>query len=359
MRLGILGQRLSCAALVQASYSSSEEFRFGLLSDVQYCDCDDAMNFAGTEMRRYRCLDGTREAAAAFSRQKVAFAAQLGDLIDGQNAGKYGAGLKTGRTSESALATVVAALGNETKYVHSVGNHELYSWSLDQLCSAEHPLQRGNHEIARGGKTYFSFEIGSWLFVQLNPYQESLMTGHDELLRRHNPRVLDASPSKVDYFQDLAGDKLRFVPFNGACGRDQRAWLRNLLSRTDKHVVIFTHIPLCPGAASWRNVAYDSPELLGILDEFAHKVVVVFAGHSHRGGVCQTNNGIYHLTIPALLTHRSSFGIVSAHENRLELLPAGDFREKVLSGLETLVMPTAKTTKMAAADTFFVQCAFD
>jgi len=337
--LGVLGRRLSCAAVtVQATSScGSEEFRFGLLTDIQYCDCADATNFAGTEMRAYRDLGGTRAAAKAFGEHKVSFAAQLGDLIDGQNAGKYGTGLQNGRRSEAALATVLEALGSEIQYVHSIGNHELYSWSLPELRSGAHPLQQRNHTIAQDDKAYFSFQLGSWLFVQLNTYEESLMTGHTELLRRHNPRVLDSPPGKVDYFADLSGEELRFVPFNGACGARQRAWLRDVLQDTDKHVVILTHIPLCPHAASWRNVPWDAPELLQLLDEFADKVVCVFAGHSHRGGSCQTNNGIWHHTIPALLTHADSFGLVTAYHDRLELRPRGAFRA-VLGGADRLVM---------------------
>lgn len=69
-------------------------FSFGVIADIQYCDCDDATNFAGTEHRKYRdTLRQTELAVASWNQAKVNFVVQLGDLIDGQNAGGYGAGL--------------------------------------------------------------------------------------------------------------------------------------------------------------------------------------------------------------------------------------------------------------------------
>ena len=70
-------------------------FRFGVIADIQYCDCDSASNFGGSEVRNYRgTLEQTRKAVALWNGLDPTplFVAQLGDLIDGQNAGAYGAG---------------------------------------------------------------------------------------------------------------------------------------------------------------------------------------------------------------------------------------------------------------------------
>ena len=92
--------------------------RFGLIADVQYCDIEDGMNFGGTEFRYYRgSLGGAARAAAAFAaargeRGSLRFVAQLGDIIDGQNGGTYGAGLawRGAPRSDEALAKVLEAL---------------------------------------------------------------------------------------------------------------------------------------------------------------------------------------------------------------------------------------------------------
>ena len=68
-------------------------FRFGVIADIQYCDCKTAGNFAGTEQRNYRgALAQVKRAVGQWNAlsPRPLFVAQLGDLIDGQNAGGYG-----------------------------------------------------------------------------------------------------------------------------------------------------------------------------------------------------------------------------------------------------------------------------
>ena len=106
-------------------------FRFGVIADIQYCDCDDASNFAGTEVRKYRgTLAQTRRAVEhwnALSEPAAACVLNLGDIIDGQNAGKYGAGLAFSKPqSEVALTRVGDELACcRSPLYHAIGNHEL------------------------------------------------------------------------------------------------------------------------------------------------------------------------------------------------------------------------------------------
>ena len=89
-------------------------FSFGLVADVQYADIPNGTNFREDEVRCYRgglkVLDQAVEAWNLEARRADCdFAAvmQLGDLIDGQNNGTYGAGLEFPEPqSEVAWATV-------------------------------------------------------------------------------------------------------------------------------------------------------------------------------------------------------------------------------------------------------------
>lgn len=95
-------------------------------ADIQYCDCDDASNFAGTEIRAYRgSLSQTAQAVAHWNACGVDFVVQLGDLIDGQNAGKYGAGLHFDEPqSEVAFSAVASELAQcRVPIFHAIGNH--------------------------------------------------------------------------------------------------------------------------------------------------------------------------------------------------------------------------------------------
>ena len=87
-----------------------------------------------------------------------------------------------------------------------------------------------------------------------------------------------------DYFKGMSGPDggetpaMRFVPFNGGVSREQLAWLRGELADAaarGERVVVLTHNPLHPAAASWRNVAFDAPELLDALHAHARGGTVV------------------------------------------------------------------------------------
>ena len=256
-------------AVAQALHTRCDRgVRFGVVADVQYCDIDDARNFAGTEVRFYRgSLDGARRAAQGFEEARLGrgldFVAQLGDLIDGQNAGGYGALKGEKPRSKKALDEVLEALGAcPVTHYHCVGNHELYNFEPDQL--VEGPLNANNHVIA-SGKLYHAFVHDGWTFVVLNPYEQSSSLpkhtpGYKEaaqVLTEKNPNpVLSDEP--CNFFEGLEGEGMRFVPFNGAVGETQRKWLAEVLSKAPGPCVVFSHLPLFHESCSWRNVAWDS-----------------------------------------------------------------------------------------------------
>ena len=156
-------------------------FRFGLIADIQFCDVEDQPNFAGTEIRAYRgALEQTRRAVTLWnSLENVRFVAQLGDLIDGQNAGKYGAGLSfKAPQTEVAFGRVTEELARcAAPIYHAVGNHELYNFDWRGLrarlqlpargwrIAADETGQKGD-----GGAFYYSWREPGWTMVMLNSY---------------------------------------------------------------------------------------------------------------------------------------------------------------------------------------------
>ena len=108
-------------------------FAFGVVADVQYADLPVGTNFLKTVTRYYRhALDGLSLAVSSYLHdapggKPVAFVAQLGDLLDGQNADH-------GQTAAAAADAhaVLSRLGDIP--VHSViGNHEVMNWTRAQL----------------------------------------------------------------------------------------------------------------------------------------------------------------------------------------------------------------------------------
>jgi manganese-dependent ADP-ribose/CDP-alcohol diphosphatase len=257
------------------------QFRFGVIADIQFCDCDDASNFAGTEVRHYRGTLSQADAAAEhWNRSGVDFVVQLGDLIDGQNAGGYGAGLDFAEPqSESALARVVEALSKcSAPMYHAIGNHELYNFDWRGLVKRLQQPQAGaangrdwhvasaerlrqSPEECTAHKFYFSWRpVEGWTFVMLNAYAVSIEQDKSsdgfrqacQLLSEHNPKCFEMIMNGVtqgDFFTGLERDEdMRFVPFNGGLGEGQLQWLREELraakSRGDR-IVVMSHVPMC------------------------------------------------------------------------------------------------------------------
>ena len=132
------GSAAACVALFHHRHQSRSEassnespplFRFGVIADIQYCDCKPATNFCGSETRNYRGGLAQTERAVEFwnSLNNLAFVAQLGDLIDGQNAGTYGQGLDfDSPQSAPAMERVRGILARcKAPIYHAIGNHEL------------------------------------------------------------------------------------------------------------------------------------------------------------------------------------------------------------------------------------------
>lgn len=95
----------------------------------------------------------------------------------------------------------------------------------------------------------------------------------------------------------------RFVPYNGAVGEGQLAWLRAELeeaSACGDRVVIASHVPLVAEAASPETVVWNAEEVLSVLHDAGKGVVaLVLSGHDHDGGFAVDAQGLPHLTLPS------------------------------------------------------------
>ena len=109
-------------------------FSIGIIADVQWADMEDGSNYDKTVIRHYRAAFRTLQRAVdwwdTLSARPLSFVAQLGDLIDGVNAGRG--------QSDTALAAALAELARApSPVVNIVGNHELYNFDRPQLARAD------------------------------------------------------------------------------------------------------------------------------------------------------------------------------------------------------------------------------
>lgn len=324
-------------------------FGFGLISDIQYADIEDASNFSGTEHRGYReAAHAAMTSLQTWSTHPASplFVAQLGDLIDGQNAGTYGQGLalKEPQSSEALNRVLSAWESHPIKTFHAIGNHELYNFSWEELRSRLNGLIGGApHQISdpHTGQFYYSVSISvGWRLIVLNCYEMNVIRGLQpetqaeaaRLLRSHNPNY--GQPVPFDFFAGLEEAQMRYVPFNGGLGARQLAWLdeelRALSARGEK-ALICGHLPLSVEAGSPRNVAFDADDALTILRDHREKIAAYFAGHRHRGGYARDSSGIHHLTVQAPLTHGACAATAFISEKGLDVQGEGAHRSHLMS----------------------------
>jgi len=161
-----------------------------------------------------------------------------------------------------------------------------------------------------------------WRLVFLDSYAHSVLgvDAHEEAFARASEVLLKRNPNDWrtagNWLQGLYALARRFVPYNGQLGETQLAWLRAELDeaqRVRERVVVFTHVPLCPGAASSSCLVWDYPQALEVLAAHASSrnagecgVVAVYAGHDHKGGYAVDGAGIHHVTLASPLEAASS-----------------------------------------------------
>ena len=366
----LVSRLLRAAALLGRSYArgmaslpamaAAPHFSLGLIADVQYCDIPDGSSFDGSETRYYRgSLALAAAAAADFEAAGCSVVVQCGDLIDGKcNPEAAAAGPPLAPCSENSLAMLqraLGALGGGYDLLHVRGNHESYNASIAEQ-RALLPLPAGASFFASDLFAYSYSPHPSWRFIVLDGYDVSLARARGSaefaaaqaLLRAHNPNACahgDEGAPRGDFFAGLKGSlSARFVPFNGAVGARQLAWLAEQLAAARgaaQRVVVFSHIPLAAGNKAVRGEIFSTllwnfAEVNAVLEPFAATVAAVVSGHNHSGSWGR-EGGILHLTLPSpLLFPQGSHLIMRLFADRLELAPFGEVRTLV----EALGLPT-------------------
>ncbi len=306
----------------RASSRALPTFSFGVIADVQWADLPDGTNFAGTTRRCYRGalaqLSGAVDWWRALERPP-GFIAQLGDLIDGQNA-KLG-------TSNAALEAAQAHLERAPcRVVNLVGNHELYNFGRKELARRLSTAPPPAHREFYG----FSPAAG-WRVLVLDSYQEAIIGYEDDDPRReaavrtlaaHNPNDV---VSGTDWFRGISGRERRFVPYNGGLGREQLEWLRAELAEADaarERVLVLSHVILHPKACDGSTMLWDYPEALELIHA-SRSVVAVLCGHDHKGRYHLDSRGVHHLTFCSPLNRGAdgaAYGLVRVWPDSLELV---------------------------------------
>merc|ERR1712232_615290 len=63
-----------------------------------------------------------------------------------------------------------------------------------------------------------------------------------------------------------------------------------------------SHIPCYEPSTKCKTIAWNSEEILAVLDEHRDTVIAYLAGHDHDGGYAVDDAGIHHITMNSPLT---------------------------------------------------------
>lgn len=310
--------RPSRAVAVRAPSADPPLFSFGVIADVQYADIPDGRSFLGVPRYYRHSLAVLRRAVHRWNAHGgIKFLVNFGDIVDG---------FCPRDRSLEAVRRVVREFdgfrGGPT--YHMLGNHCLYNLPRTELVS-ELRMPASSPERA-----YYEFcPWPGYRLVVLDAYDFSAVgwprahpvaAAARRFLDRRNPNHDKNSP------KGLEGTDRRFVMFNGGVGEAQLRWLDGVLSRASRdgeRVVLCSHLPLHPAAASATGLMWNYDEVMDTVRRHGDCVVACLAGHVHRGGYAVDERGVHHRTLEAALEcppGTDAFGHVEVYPDRLRLV---------------------------------------
>jgi manganese-dependent ADP-ribose/CDP-alcohol diphosphatase len=269
-------------------------FTFGIIADVQYCDCEPEGS------RFYRQSTGKlRIAMNSFRADSVSFIVNLGDLID--------------RGYES-FKPVTSTLDSSGLLVYNLlGNHD---FSVDDRYKKRLPL------TMPGKEGYYSFSHMNFRFIALNGNEVSIYATSGK----------SAIKKAEDYITLLKDSgNVNAINWNGGINPRQLAWLKGQLDEAtteNENVLIFCHFPVYP-----ENVhnLLNYKEVNTLLANYSN-IVAWFSGHNHAGNYGNFNM-IHFVTMKGMVEteYNTSFGIVEVYSNKLWIKGAGREKSQILA----------------------------
>ncbi len=284
--------------IVNPGFTQSSDqplFRFGVVADVQYCDCETSGS------RHYReSPEKFRKAVEELNKHDLQFVASLGDFID----------------RDFASFSVVNEIAKDLKAPlwHAIGNHE---WSVDE---PQKTRVQGQLDLE---KRYYSKSLQGWRFIFLDGNAVSLYGTAD------GSRENDEARTILRNLEEKGAPNA--FKWNGALGSKQLKWVEKELKaadRSDQQVIFMCHFPVRPYPGS-HNL-WDDKKLLEIIDQNDH-VVAYFNGHVHKGHYEEVSK-VHYVTFDGMVEHdTNAFAIVSVFDDRLEVNGYGREQDRVLT----------------------------
>ena len=263
----LAGSALSCGRLIADESVATPKLKIGLLTDLHYADKPP------TGTRHYRETPGKLDKAIEqFTRDKVDFTVELGDLVDAA---------KSVEDETAYLKTINSQLAKVPGDRHYVlGNHCVQTLTKTEFLAG---IERE--------QSHYSFDAAGWHFIVL----DACFRSDGEPYGRNNFGWTDSN-----------------VP------AAQLDWLESDLMKVEAKAIVFAHQRLDVTKQHSVKNAAGVREVL----EKSGKVVAVFQGHSHQNDY-QEIAEIHYCTVAAMVEGSGEKNNAFA---RLDVLAGGELR---------------------------------
>lgn len=270
-------------------------FSFGVIADVQYCECDSL----GTRFYSNSLIKLT-ECVKDFNARDLSFIVQLGDLID---------------RDMNSYESVLSAFNKikTTKY-HVLGNHD---YNVDEEKKETVPEKVGL--VSR----YYEFGSNGWRMIVLDGNDLSFYTP------KESREQIEETNNLFQKIQDRG--VVNAHDWNGGLSSRQISWLEDILkqaSLSGEKVLVFCHFPVYPSREEnlWNDV-----EFIKLLESYPC-VVALFSGHYHSGSYAK-KRGIHYLTLQGMVEteEHNAYSIVEVYSDHLKVLGFGREPSRILT----------------------------
>lgn len=269
-------------------------FTFGVIADVQYCNCEPA----GT--RYYSLSTGRlREAVGSFRADSVNFVINLGDLID--------------RDYESFGPVLSILDSSDLRVFHVTGNHD---YSVENRLRKKIPVPMPSQE------GYYSFSFRNYRFIALNGNEISTYASANRGIIKKAEKYLG---------EIKESGSINAFDWNGGLSERQLEWLKDQLDISKdagEKVFILCHFPVFP-----ENVhnLLNYEEVNSLLMNYDN-IIAWFSGHNHAGNYGNFNM-IHFVTFRGMVetAERNSFAVVEVYPNKIWIKGSGREKSQILA----------------------------
>lgn len=279
---------------ISPEQDKTPQFSFGIIADVQYCDCD----HVGTRYYRSSLLK-LEEAVRSFRIDSPAFVINLGDVIEKDY------------ESYKPVFSILDTAG--FKIYHVTGNHD---YSVESRFKKRIPPLQSNKE------GFYSFNWGKFRFIVLNGNEISTYAANKK----------SGIKEATDLIAKLKNEgEINAFDWNGGIGKKQLDWLTVQLDKATQNnesVFIFCHFSVWPenehNLLNYKNV-------LPILKKH-NNIIAWFNGHNHLGNYGNFNM-IHFITMRGMVETEvnNSYALVEVYKNKIWIKGSGREKSQILA----------------------------